>query len=60
MITTIQKLLETHGSYEKLIAFMESDAFQLKKEYDEMRQYTTDLDTRINSEPNTEDWFEDI
>lgn len=46
--------------YEKLIAFMESDAFPLKKEYDEMRQYTTDLDTRINSEPNTEDWFEDI
>lgn len=46
--------------YEKLIAFMEDDAFPLKKEYDEMRQYTADLDARVNSKPKTDDWFEDF
>lgn len=46
--------------YEKLIVFMEDDAFPLMKEYNEMRQYTADLDARANSEPNSDDWFEDI
>lgn len=46
--------------YRELIAFMEDDTFPLMKEYKEMRQYTADLDARANSEPNADDWFEDI
>lgn len=46
--------------YGELITFMEDDVFPLKKEYNEMRRYTADLDARVNSRPRTDDWFEDF
>lgn len=44
--------------FAQLIAFMEDDSFPLKKEYNEMRQFTEWLDKTINEKPSSDDWFD--
>ena len=44
--------------FAQLIAFMEDDSFSLKKEYNEMRQFTERLDKTINEKPSSDDWFD--
>lgn len=51
-------ILEQKEYYIKLITFMENDTFPLKQEYNEMREYTDQLEESINEKQSSDDWFD--
>lgn len=54
----ISDLLRQREFFKELIFFMENDTFPLKKEYNEMREFTEQLDKSINEKPSSDDWFD--
>ena len=46
--------------FKQMKAFLEADAFPLKREYEEMRKFTDTMNQRINSKPESDDWFDDF
>ena len=54
----VDSLLQRSDFFSELIAFMGSDSFPLKKEYNEMRQFTDWLNKTINEKPSSDDWFD--
>lgn len=55
---SISDILKRPDFFSKLISFMENDSFPLKKEYNEMREFTDWLDKTINSKTTSDDWFD--
>lgn len=54
----VHDLRKQAEAYAELCAFMESDTFPLKKEYNEMRALTDLLNRTYNTKPKTGNWFD--
>lgn len=54
----VHDLRKQAAAYAELCAFMESDTFPLKKEYNEMRALTDLLNRTYNTKPKTGNWFD--
>lgn len=54
----IHEILSNPDYYSPLIEFIENDSFPLKKEYNEMRTFTQQLDESINEKSPSDDWFD--
>lgn len=54
----VDELLRRRDFFSELITFMEDDTFPLKKEYNEMREFTEWLDKTINDKSSSDDWFD--
>lgn len=54
----VSELMRWRDRFRELIEFMEDDTFPLKKEYNEMRKFTEQMDKSINSKPSSDDWFD--
>ena len=56
----IENILKAPDKYQKLIEFIESDEFPLKKEYNAMRTYSDKLFARFERSKKTSDWFDNL
>ena len=54
----VSELMRRRDRFRELIEFMEDDTFPLKKEYNEMRKFTEQMDKSINNKPSSDDWFD--
>ena len=54
----MSELMRRRDRFRELIEFMEDDTFPLKKEYNEMRKFTEQMDKSINNKPSSDDWFD--
>ncbi len=56
----LNKVYADPDKFSDLIAFIESDDFPLKQEYNQVGQYIKQLELRYNSEKASDDWFDNF
>ena len=56
----VREIQRSKDFFSDLIAFIESDSFPLKKEYNRARKYTEMLNNKVNAKHDTDDWFDDF
>lgn len=54
----VEDIYSNPQRHQDMIDFMENDSFPLKKEYNDMRVFSEELNKRINSKPQSDDWFD--